>query len=144
MALEVSQVRKLVQNRLAEVKRAAAARRERATAAERDYAVFLPSVAVPVVTLVSQILTAEGYPYRVTTPGGGVRMTSDRSARTYLDVRLDTSGAEPVVTCEISRERGHRVLVDDHPFAPGKAIASLTDADLVEFLLDLVADLVER
>jgi hypothetical protein len=144
MALEVSQVRKLVQHRLAEVKRAAGARRERAVAAERDYAAFLPSVAVPVVTLVAQILTAEGYPYRVTTPGDGVRMTSERSARTYLDVRLDTSGPEPVIMCEVSRERGHRVLVDDHPFAPGKAIASLSDSDLVEFLLGVVADLVER
>lgn len=144
MALEVSQVRKLVQNRLADVKRAAAARRERIMAAERDYAVFLPSVAVPVLTLVSQVLTAEGYPYRVTTPGGGVRMTSERSARTHLDLRLDTSTPDPVVTCELSRERGHRVLVDDRPLGAGRAISTLTEDDVVEFVLGTVAELVER
>ena len=74
------QIRKRVQTRLADVKRARRARRERAAAAERAYAAFLPSVATPVVNAVAQSLSAEGYPYRVTTPGDAVRMVSDRSA----------------------------------------------------------------
>jgi hypothetical protein len=144
MALDVSQVRKLVLNRLADVKRVAAARRERITAAERDYAVFLSTIATPVFALVAQILSAENIPYRVTTPGNGVRLTSERSTRTYLDLRLDTSAQEPTVIAELSRERGHRVLVDDRPLGAGRAIASLTEDDVAEFVASAVGELVER
>lgn len=144
MALEASSVRKLVVGRLAEIKRAAAVRREKAAAAERDYAVFLSAAATPAFTLVAQVLSAENHPFRVTTPGGGIRMSAERSPRTYLDLRLDTSGSEPIIVGEVSRERGHRVLVDDRPLAPGRAIADLTDQDVVEFLTDAVGDLVDR
>ncbi len=144
MPLESSAVRKLIVNRLNEVKRTAAARRERVAEAEREYAAFLPAVAVPAFTLVAQVLSAEGYPHRVTTPGAGVRMASDRAQRTYVDLRLDTSGPAPVVMAEVSRERGHRVLVDDRPLGDGRAIASLTDEDVVQLLAGVVGDLIER
>ena len=97
MALEASAVRKVVVNRLAEIKRAAAARRDRVAEAEKHYTAFLPSAAVPVFNLVSQVLSSEGYGYRVTTPGDGVRMTADRSPRTYIDLRLDATGPSPLV-----------------------------------------------
>ena len=144
MALEASQVRRLVVGRLAEVKRVAGIRREKIAAAERDYAVFLSTAATPAFTLVAQILASENYPFRVTTPGEGVRLTSDRSPRTYVDLRLDTSGPEPVVVAEVSRERGHRVLVDDRPVGAGQAIATLTEQDAVSLLVSTIAELVER
>lgn len=144
MAPDVSQVRRLVVARLADVKRAAAARRDRIAAAERDFAAFLPSVATPVFNLVAQILSSEGYPFRVTTPGAGVRLTSERSPRTYVDLRLDTSGQQPVVVAEVSRERGHRVLVDDRPVGEGQAISVLTEPDVTAVLVEAVGDLVER
>ena len=144
MALEVSQVRRLVQGRLAELKRTGAARRERTAAAEREFSVFLPAVATPAFNAVAQALSAEGYPYRVTTPGGGIRLVSERSSRTYVDLRLDTSGQEPALIAEMSRERGHRVLVDERPLAPGRAVATVTDEDVVQLLVEVVGDLVER
>lgn len=144
MAFEVSQVRKLVQNRLADVKRAAATRREYMASAERDYAVFLPSIATPVFNAVAHALSAEGHPYRVTTPGAGIRLTSERSSRTYVDLRLDTSGQDPTVVGELSRERGHRVMVDERPLGPGRSIGSLTEDDVVEYLVGVIGELVER
>ena len=144
MALEASQVRRLVMGRLAEVKRVAGIRREKIAAAERDYAVFLSTAATPTFTLVAQILASENYPFRVTTPGEGVRLTSDRSPRTYVDLRLDTSGPEPLVVAEVSRERGHRVLVDDRPVGTGQPIAALTEQDVVTLLVSTIGELVER
>jgi hypothetical protein len=145
MALEVSQVRKLVQNRLADVKNAAAVRRELVAAAEREYALFLPSVATPVFNAVAQALSAEGYPYRVTSPGSGLRMTAERSSRTYLDLRLDTSTQIPSVVIEVSRERGHRVLVDERPLgASGRTVGSLTDEDVAAGLVAAISDLIDR
>jgi hypothetical protein len=144
MALEASHVRRLVVGRLAEVKRVAGIRREKIAAAERDYATFLSTAATPAFTLVAQILASENYPFRVTTPGEGVRLISDRSPRTYVDVRLDTSGPEPLVVAEVSRERGHRVLVDDRPVGAGQAIGALTDQDVIAMLVATIAELVER
>ena len=140
MALEASQVRRLVMGRLAEVKRGAGIRREKIAAAERDYAVFLSTAATPAFTLVAQILASENFPFRVTTPGEGVRLTSDRSPRTYVDLRLHTSGPEPLVVAEVSRERGHRVLVDDRPVGAGPAIATLTDRDVITLLVSKIGE----
>ncbi|MEI6669341.1 MAG: hypothetical protein WCP29_14410 [Acidobacteriota bacterium] len=144
MPLEVAQIRRHVQSRLADVKRAAEARRDRVAAAERAYTAFLSNVAIPTFTTFAQALTAENHPYRVTTPGTAVRLESERSNRTFVDLHLDTSLPVPAVIAEVSRQRGSRVATDEHPIAEGVAIDATTDEHVLEFLLELVADLVER
>jgi len=144
MPMEIVQIRRRVQVRLADIKRAAAERRDRIAAAERAYEAFLAGVAAPTITAVAQSLSAEGYPYRVTTPGRAVRMASDRSGRTYLEIRLDTSGPEPQVVAEIGRERGSRVLADERPVCAGMAIEAVTDEHLLAAVLDAMAELIER
>ena len=142
--MEIVQIRRRVQVRLADIKRAAAERREKVAAAERAYGPFLANVATPTVTAVAQSLSAEGYPYKVTTPGKAVRMVSDRSGRTYLEIRLDTSGAVPQLVAEVGRERGSRVLADERPVCQGMAIEAVTDEDLLAAILDAMAELIER
>lgn len=144
MPLEVAQIRRHVQSRLLDLKRAAGARRERVAGAERAYSAFLSEVAVPVFTTFAQALTAENYPYKVITPGNTVRLVSERSNRTFVDLRLDTSLPIPAVVAEVSRERGSRVTTDDRVVAEGVAIDATTDEHVLEFLLDLMADLIER
>jgi hypothetical protein len=144
MPLEIDQIRRRVQARLADVKRAAAVRRGKVSDAEREYEAFLAEVATPTVRAVAQSLSAEGYPYSVSTPGGLLRMTSDRSSRTYIEIRLDTNGPEPQVIAEVARQRGSRVLADERPIAPGTPIGAIGDAQLLESLLDAMADLIER
>jgi hypothetical protein len=142
--MELVQIRRRVQTRLGDIKRAAAERREKVAAAERAYEAFLASVATPTVNAVAQSLSAEGYTYRVTTPGGAVRMSSDRSSRTYLEIRLDTAGAAPQVIAEVGRERGSRVFADERPICPGTAIEAITDEQLLAAMLDAMAELIER
>ena len=142
--MEIVQIRRRVQVRLADIKRASAERRERVAAAERAYESFLVNVATPTVTAVAQSLSAEGYPYKVTTPGKAVRMVSDRSGRTYLEIRLDTTAAEPQLVAEVGRERGSRVLADERPICQGIAIEAVTDEDLLAAILDVMAELIER
>jgi hypothetical protein len=144
MPMEVVQIRRRVQVRLADIKRAAAARREKVATAERAYESFLANVATPTLTAVAQSLSAEGYPYRVTTPGGAVRMSSDRSSRTYLEIRLDTTGSSPQIVAEVCRERGSRVLADERPMCAGTPIDAVTDEQLLAEVLDLMAELIER
>jgi hypothetical protein len=142
--MEIVQIRRRVQVRLADIKRAAAERREKAAAAERAYVSFLANVATPTVNAVAQSLSAEGHPYKVTTPGNTVRMVSDRSGRTYIEIRLDTAGATPQLVAEVGRERGSRVLSDERPICEGMAIEAITDEDVLAAILDAMADLIER
>ena len=142
--MELDQIRRRVQSRLADIKRAAAERRDTVATAERAYGVFLASVATPLVNAVAQSLSAEGYAYRVTTPGGAVRMSSDRSNRTYLEIRLDTAGAAPRLLAEVGRERGSRILADERPICDGMAIEAITDEHLLAAILDAMAELIER
>jgi hypothetical protein len=142
--MEVVQIRRRVQVRLGDIKRGAAERREQVAAAEHAYVRWLADVATPTVSAVAQSLSAEGYPYRVTTPGGAVRMSSDRSNRTYLEVRLDTSGPAPQLVAEVGRERGSRVFADERPICQGMAIGAVTDEHLLAAILDAMGDLIER
>jgi hypothetical protein len=142
--MEVVQIRRRVQATLADIKRAAGERRERVAAAERAFGAFLADVATPTITAVAQSLSAEGHAYRVTTPGGAVRMASDRSNRTYLEIRLDTAGREPQLIAQIGRERGSRVLEDERPICAGMAVGAVTDEHLLAALLDLLPELIER
>jgi predicted secreted protein len=144
MSMETDQIRRRVQARLADLKRAAVERRGQVAAAERAYATFLAEVATPTVNAVAQSLSAEGYPYRVTTPGGAVRMSSHRSNRTYLELRLDTAAAAPQVVAEVGRERGSRVFADERPVCEGTAIEAITDEQLLAAILEAMADLIER
>jgi len=144
MSMELDQIRRRVQLRLADIKRAAAARREKVAAAERAYERFLSDVATPTISAVAQSLSAEGYPYRVTTPGGAVRMTSDRSSRTYIEIRLDTAGPAPQLVAEIGRERGSRVFADERPISAELAVEAITDEHLLAAILDAIAELIER
>jgi hypothetical protein len=144
MPMEIVQIRRRVQVRLADIKRTAAERREKVAAAERAYEAFLAAVVTPTLTAVAQSLSAEGYPYKVTTPGSAVRMVSDRSGRTYLEIRLDTAGAAPQLVAEVGRERGSRVLADERPICQGMAIDAITDEDLLAAVLDAMTEMIER
>jgi len=144
MPLELAQIRRRVQTRLADVKRAAATRREQVAAAERAYEVFLAQMALPVMNAIAQSLSAEGLAHRVSTPGSTVRMVSDRSSRTYLELRLDTTGASPQVMLEVGRERGSRVLTDDRPVGAGAHVDTLSDEDVLAAVLASLEDLIER
>ena len=80
--MEISDVRKRVLETIDRAKRAAAERRVRADEAAREYGVFLERVAVPLFHQLAGALRAEGYLFNVFTPGGSVRLMSDRSGTT--------------------------------------------------------------
>ena len=144
MPIEVSAIRRRVQQRLEHIKRTSAERRARAAEAEAQYATFLSEIATPVFRTVASVLASEGYPYKVFTPAGGVRLASDRAGHSFVDLRLDTAGDAPQVVAEVSRERGSRTLSDDRPVREGAPIDTLTDEDVLAFLLDAIGELIER
>jgi hypothetical protein len=142
--MEISDVRKKVLDTIDRSRRAAAERRARADEASRDYGVFLETIAVPLMRQVANALRAEGYTFNVSTPGGSVRLSSERSAEDYIELTLDTTGETPAVLGHVSRSRGRRVLESERPIHPGGSIAAITEADLLSFVAKELEPFVEK
>jgi hypothetical protein len=142
--MEVSAVRQQVLQTIERAKRAAAERRAANDDAAREYAVFLDRVAAPIFRQVANILRAEGYLFNLFTPGGSVRLMSDRSADDFLELVLDTTGETPLVTGRASRAWGHRTVLSEQPLSPGVAIRDLTEDDVLKFLVKALEPFVEK
>ncbi len=112
--------------------------------AERAYTSFLDEVATPLVRQVANALKVEGYAFTVFTPGGGLRLASDRGRDDYLEFALDDTGDVPQVVARISRSRGSRTLDEERPIKPGVAPDGITDDELLEFLLDALEPWLEK
>jgi hypothetical protein len=142
--MEVSQVRRRVQQAIAAARERARERRQLAGDAERAYDVFVREVATPVARHVAAALKAEGYPFTVSTPGDGLRLASDRSRDDFIELRLDVAGESPQVVARISRTRGSRTIDEERPLKPGFAPDAIGDEDVLAFLLETLQPWLER
>jgi hypothetical protein len=133
--MEISAVRRRVQQGLATARTRAQERRHQTDAAVRDYAVFLETVATPLVQQLANVLKVEGYAFTASTPGDGVRLTNDRGRDDFVELALDTSGERPQVIGRITQSRGSRRLDEERPIKPGALPSELTDDDVLEFLM---------
>jgi hypothetical protein len=142
--MEVSTVRQRVLDVIGRAKRVAADRRERSDEAGREYELFLDRIAIPLFKQVANILRAEGYQFNVFTPGGSVRLMSDRAAEDYAELTLDTTGDIPKVIGHTSRSRGRRVVETEEPLNPSGPVRDLTEDSVLAFLLKAMEPFVER
>jgi len=142
--MQISDVKKQVLQAIDRAKRGAAERRTRTDEAAREYEVFLEAVAIPLFRQVANVLRAEGHLFNVFTPGGSVRLMSDRSAEDYIELRLDTTGDVPRVVGHASRSRGRRVTESEQPIAEADAIRDLTEDDVLRFVMKELEPFVER
>jgi hypothetical protein len=139
--MEISDIKRRVVETIERARRQSGERRTRHDEAAREYEIFLEQTAIPVFKQVSNVLRAEGFLFTVFTPGGSVRLMSDRSTEDYIELVLDTEGDEPVVSGHTGRSRGRRVVQSEWPVGPP---ATLTENDVLLFVLKGLAPLVER
>ena len=133
--MNVADVRRMFRTRLEEGRRDAEARRADADRASVEYDAFLHSVAIPAFRTVASILSAEGYPFKVFTPAGGVRMASSTKREDYFEVELDADTTPPQVIARANRARGGRITTIETPLKPGIPISDLREEDIVDFVL---------
>jgi hypothetical protein len=139
--MEISDVRRRVIETIERARRRGAERRTRHDEAARRYDEFLDRIAVPIFKQVANVLKAENLAFTVFTPGGSVRLMSDRATEDFVELALDTSGEVPVVTGHSSRSRGRRIVEAELPLGPP---AGLTETDVLSFVLTALEPLVER
>ena len=140
--METSTVRNRLNLVIDAAKRSSAARRARNDEAARSYERVL-EFAIPLFRQLAQALKVSGYLFSVFTPGGSVKLMSDKSPEDFIELSLDTSAEHPTVMGHVSRTRGRRVIDSEHPIA-SKAVAELTEEDVFEFLLKEIEPFVER
>ena len=139
--MEVSDLRKRLNETVERAKRRAAERRVRGDQAARAYDHFLEHTAVPLFRQIANVLRADSYLFNVFTPSGSVRLMSDRHAEDYIEILLDASGEQPSVVGHASRGRGRRVDESERDLGDP---ASLSEEDLLAFVLKELEPFVER
>jgi hypothetical protein len=142
--VEVSEVRRQLKHAIDRAKARAQRKRTDAAEAERAYAAFLEEIATPTTRMLANALKAEGYPFTVSTPSGGLRLASDRGRDDYIELTLDGSGEKPTVVGRVRRTRGSRTLEDERPIKPGAAPQDLTEADVLSFLVNALDPWLDR
>jgi hypothetical protein len=119
-------------------------KRQQSATAERAYETFLKDVATPIARQVANALKAEGYPFTVFTPGGGLRLASDRGRDDYIEFAFDGDADPPQAVARVSYTRGSRTLAEERPIRPGATPETLSEEDVLGFLLTALEPWLER
>jgi hypothetical protein len=133
---DVGVIRKRIRAEIDKARRDQAERRARVADATRVYEQFLENAAIPVFRMVANILKAEGYPFEVMTPAGGVRLQSERHRDDALEIELDTTADPPQPLVTITRNRGSRIVQSDRSIKWHTPLEQLTEDDVIEMLLE--------
>jgi hypothetical protein len=144
VGLEISEMRKRLRAAIEQSRRAAAARRVEVDEATAAYDTFLARMAEPLVQMLANALRAEGYPFTVFTPKGGLRLASGRSGEDFIEFMLDTTARHPTALLRVNRGRGRRVLQHERPIRGEERIEQLTEEDVIKALLEEIGPFVER
>ena len=132
---DVAVVRKRVRFAIEQARRDQAERRGRVAEARKAYDEFLDA-AIPVFRMFAGILKAEGLPFEVMTPAGGVRLQSERNREDAIEMELDTSADPPQPLVTITRARGSRIIQTDRTIKGSTPLVTLTEDDVIEMLLE--------
>ena len=142
--MEVSDVRRRLQSAITAARQRTQSRRERVAEAEKAYQAFLGDVATPVMRPLANALKVEGHAFTLFTPGDSLRLSAERGRDDFIELRLDTSGASPQVLGRISHARGSRTIDEERPVKAGASPETITEEDVLEFLLQALEPWLER
>jgi len=142
--VEISIVRRHVQAAMTAGRDRARLRRERAGEADKAYGDFLDRIAVPLARQVVNALRAENYAFTVSTPGRGLRLSSDHGRDDFVELELRTDSDTPEVVGHIRRTRGSRTIDEERAIKPGASPQDLTEEDVLVFLMQVLEPWLER
>ncbi len=142
--MEVSDVRRRVRAAIEAGRLRAAERRARTDEAVRAYDQFLDAHAVPAFQSLASALVGEGHLFKVFTPAGSVRLASERLPDDFIELALDDTIDPPEVVVRTSRGRGRRMVTAVRPLRERAPVASLTEEDVLDYLLKEIVPFVER
>jgi hypothetical protein len=138
--MEVSDVRRRLRSAIDETRRRVDERRVRRDEASRAWERALTDVATPAFHQLASALTAEGYRFKVVTPGATVRLVPERGGDEFVELALDSEGDEPVVMIRSTWGRGRRTVTRERPLG---AVAFVDDR-IVDQVIEELKHFLER
>lgn len=152
--METGEVNKRLKIATEQARAHAADRRLRDAEATKAYETFLERVATPLMKQLASALKAEGHGFTLFTPAGSPRLASDRQRDDFIELGLERGDTAPGGTApgdtalevvgHVSHVRGSRTLTRTQPVKAGTPPGSLTDEELLSFLLDALRPWIER
>ena len=136
--MEVSEVRRRLRTAMDDARRRADERRAAKDAQSRAWEKTLQDVVVPAFHLLASALNAEGYRFKVVTPGATARLVPERGGEEFIEVALDSEADEPAVMIRSTRGRGRRTVARERAIATRSAIEALTDTTVTD---EVIAEL---
>lgn len=134
--IDAGLLRKRVRSEIEAARRASATRRERTSAATREFEQMLEERAVPAFRAMANVLRAEGIPFELTTPSGGVRLVADKNRDDVVELELDASIDPPQPLLSTVQSRGSRTLRTERFLKEGSPISEITEDDILNALLE--------
>ena len=122
----------------------AAERRTEDARAQAAYDTFLETVATPLTRQLANALKVNALAFTVFTPAGGLRLASDRNRDDFIELALERGASGPQVVGHVSHVRGSRTLAETSPLKDGAAPETLTEDDVLTFMLRALRPWLER
>ena len=142
--MDVPEVRRRLRAAIANARAEGTARRSRVDTATREYETFLAERAVPLFHTFANALVAEGFRFQVFTPAGSVRLASESGGEDFIELVLDTASDPPQVVGRSSRGRGRRLVTSERPVKEGAAVSSISEDDVMNYLVAEIAPFVAK
>ena len=132
--MEVSHVRNRLRIATEAARERAQRRRLHVAEGERGFDTFL-AVATPVVRQLANAMKVDGHAFTVFTPERALRLASDRARNDFIELTLDTERDPPEILGRVSYSRGSRTVDEERRVKPGSPPETVTEEELLEFLL---------
>jgi hypothetical protein len=133
---DIGLIRKRLRLETEQARRTAAARRERTKSATIAYEKFVETTAIPTFRQLATVLRAEGIPFEVQTPAGGVRLAPERARDDGITLELDATQDPPAVVLRTTHTWGSQISRRDRTLKAGTAIDAISEDDVLEQLFE--------
>jgi hypothetical protein len=133
---DIALIRKRLRLETEQARRTSAARRERAKSATVAYERFLEAVAIPTFRQFATVLRAEGIPFEVQTPAGGVRLASERTREDGITLELDATQDPPAVVLRTTHTWGSQISRSDRLLRAATEIDHISEDEVLDRLFE--------
>jgi hypothetical protein len=141
---DVGEVRKQLKHAIEAHRKANAARRAESDQATKQFETWLQLVGEPLCREVTSALRGEGYPFRLQTPQGVARISSERSPDDFLELAFDSRRTPVALVLSRGYTRGSKTYSDERVLCEGATIDQVEPQQVLSALVEDILPLIER
>lgn len=141
---DVGEVRKQLKHAIDAHKKANVSRRAESDQASKQFDAWIQLVGEPLCREFTSALRGEGYQFRLQTPQGVARISSERSPDDFLELAFDSRRTPVALVLSRSYTRGSKTFTDERVLCEGARIEDVEPQVLLSALVEDILPLIER